>query len=116
MRMAVRLGRRGLGRTSPNPPVGAVVVAHGKVVGTGFHRKAGAPHGEAAALRAAGTRARGATLYVTLEPCAHHGRTPPCTDAVIAAGVRRVVVGTRDPNPRVPGNGIKRLRAAGIEV
>jgi len=116
MRMAVRLGRRGLGRTSPNPPVGAVVVARGTVVGRGFHRRAGAAHAEAAALQAAGRRARGATLYVTLEPCAHHGRTPPCTNAVIAAGVRRVVVGTRDPNPRVPGNGIRRLRAAGIEV
>jgi diaminohydroxyphosphoribosylaminopyrimidine deaminase/5-amino-6-(5-phosphoribosylamino)uracil reductase len=116
MRMALRLGRRGVGRTSPNPPVGAVVVAHGTVVGRGFHRKAGAAHGEAAALHAAGARARGATLYVTLEPCAHHGRTPPCTQAVIASGVRRVVIGTRDPNPRVPGNGMRQLRAAGIEV
>ncbi len=116
MRMALRLGRRGLGRTSPNPPVGAVVVARGTVVGRGFHRKAGAAHGEAAALQAAGARARGATLYVTLEPCAHHGRTPPCTAAVIAAGVRRVVIGTRDPNPRVPGNGLRKLRAAGIAV
>jgi diaminohydroxyphosphoribosylaminopyrimidine deaminase/5-amino-6-(5-phosphoribosylamino)uracil reductase len=116
MRMALRRGRRGLGRTSPNPPVGAVVVARGAVVGRGFHRQAGAPHAEVAALQAAGPRARGATLYVTLEPCAHHGRTPPCTDAVIAAGVRRVVVGTRDPNPRVPGNGLQRLRAAGIAV
>jgi len=116
MRMALRLGARGLGRTSPNPPVGAVVVVRGKVVGRGFHRQAGAAHGEAAALRAAGARARGATLYVTLEPCAHHGRTPPCTDAAIAAGVRRVVIGTRDPNPHVPGHGIRRLRAAGITV
>jgi len=116
MRMALHLGRRGVGRTSPNPPVGAVVVAHGTVVGRGFHRQAGAAHAEAAALAAAGTRARGATLYVTLEPCAHHGRTPPCTDAVIAAGVRRVLIGTADPNPRVPGNGSKRLRAAGIDV
>src|SRR5512140_3385855 len=96
MQLALRLGRRGLGRTSPNPPVGAVVVAHGKIVGRGFHRKAGAPHGEAAALQEAGARARSATLYVTLEPCAHHGRTPPCTAAVIASGVRRVVIGTRD--------------------
>jgi diaminohydroxyphosphoribosylaminopyrimidine deaminase/5-amino-6-(5-phosphoribosylamino)uracil reductase len=116
MRLALRLGRRGLGRTSPNPPVGAVVVAGQRIVGRGYHRKAGAAHGEAAALLAAGRRARGATLYVTLEPCAHHGRTPPCTDAIIAAHVRRVVVGTRDPNPNVPGNGIARLRAAGIEV
>jgi diaminohydroxyphosphoribosylaminopyrimidine deaminase/5-amino-6-(5-phosphoribosylamino)uracil reductase len=116
MRLALRLGRRGLGRTSPNPPVGAVVVAGNTVVGRGYHHRAGLPHGEVEALRAAGKKARGATLYVTLEPCAHHGRTPPCTDAVIAAGVRRVVVGTRDPNPEVPGNGIARLRAAGIEV
>jgi len=116
MRLALRLGRRGLGRTSPNPPVGAVVVKDGVVVGRGYHHQAGMPHGEVAALRDAGSRARGATLYVTLEPCAHHGRTPPCTAAVIAAGVRRVVVGARDPNPRVPGDGIGRLRAAGIVV
>lgn len=116
MRMALRLGRRGLGRTSPNPPVGAVVVRQGAVVGRGYHRKAGLAHGEAAALLDAGARARGATLYVTLEPCAHHGRTPPCTDAVIAAGIRRVVIGTRDPNPRVPGDGTARLRTAGIAV
>jgi diaminohydroxyphosphoribosylaminopyrimidine deaminase/5-amino-6-(5-phosphoribosylamino)uracil reductase len=116
MRLALRLGRRGLGRTSPNPPVGAVVVADAAVVGRGYHRRAGAPHAEIEALRAAGPRARGATLYVTLEPCAHHGRTPPCTDAIIAAGVRRVVLGTRDPNPAVTGNGMGRLRGAGIEV
>jgi len=116
MRLALRLGRRGLGRTSPNPPVGAVVVGGRKVVGRGFHRKAGLAHGEAEALRDAGKKARGATLYVTLEPCAHHGRTPPCTDAIIAAGVRRVVIGTRDPNPNVRGNGTGRLRAAGIDV
>src|SRR5438105_4763065 len=116
MRLALRLARRGLGRTSPNPPVGAVVVADGMVVGRGFHRRAGEPHGEAVALRDAGGRARGATLYVTLEPCAHSGRTPPCTEAVVASGVRRVVVGTRDPNPHVPGHGLRRLRATGIEV
>jgi diaminohydroxyphosphoribosylaminopyrimidine deaminase / 5-amino-6-(5-phosphoribosylamino)uracil reductase len=116
MRLAVRLGRRGLGRTSPNPPVGAVVVAHGAIVGRGYHRQAGQPHAEIEALRVAGRRARGATLYVTLEPCAHHGRTPPCTEAIIAAGIRRVVCGTRDPNPSVPGNGMGRLRRAGIEV
>lgn len=116
MRLALRLARRGIGRTSPNPPVGAVVVRDGVVVGRGYHRRAGLPHGEAAALRDAGADARGATLYVTLEPCAHHGRTPPCTAAVVAAGVRRVVVGSRDPNPSVPGNGVARLRAAGIDV
>jgi diaminohydroxyphosphoribosylaminopyrimidine deaminase/5-amino-6-(5-phosphoribosylamino)uracil reductase len=116
MRLALRLGRRGLGRTSPNPPVGAVVVADAAVVGRGYHQRAGAPHAEIEALDVAGPRARGATLYVTLEPCAHHGRTPPCTAAIIAAGVRRVVFGTRDPNPSVTGNGMGRLRAAGIEV
>jgi len=116
MRLALRLARRGLGRTSPNPAVGAVVVAGGVVVGRGFHRRAGLPHAEVEALRAAGVRARGATVYVTLEPCAHHGRTPPCTEALVAAGVGRVVVGTDDPNPRVPGDGTGRLRAAGIEV
>jgi diaminohydroxyphosphoribosylaminopyrimidine deaminase/5-amino-6-(5-phosphoribosylamino)uracil reductase len=116
MRLALRLGRRGLGRTSPNPPVGAVLVANGTVVGRGYHHQAGLPHAEVEALRDAGGRARGATLYVTLEPCAHHGRTPPCTDAVIAAGVRRVVIGTRDPNPTVPGKGMERLGAAGIVV
>jgi len=117
MRLALREARRGLGRTSPNPPVGAVVVApDGTVVGRGFHRRAGAPHAEVEALRAAGAAAAGATLYVTLEPCAHQGRTPPCTEAVLAAGVRRVVIGTRDPNPKVPGQGAARLQAAGIDV
>jgi diaminohydroxyphosphoribosylaminopyrimidine deaminase / 5-amino-6-(5-phosphoribosylamino)uracil reductase len=116
MRLALRLARRGLGRTSPNPPVGAVVVTNGVVVGRGYHRRAGEAHAEVEALRDAGRRARGATLYVTLEPCAHHGRTPPCADAVIAAGIRRVVIGTRDPNPSVPGNGMRRLRAAGLAV
>ncbi len=116
IRLALRLGRRGIGRTSPNPPVGAVVVAGGVVVGRGYHHQAGLPHAEIEALHAAGSRARGGTLYVTLEPCAHHGRTPPCVDAVIAAGVRRVVIGTRDPNPSVTGNGMEVLRAAGITV
>jgi diaminohydroxyphosphoribosylaminopyrimidine deaminase/5-amino-6-(5-phosphoribosylamino)uracil reductase len=116
MRQAVRLARRGLGRTSPNPPVGAVVVAGGRVVARGYHRGAGCPHGEIEALRAAGPRSRGATLYVTLEPCNHHGRTPPCTEAILAAGVRRVVFGVRDPNPRVRGGGAARLRRRGIVV
>jgi diaminohydroxyphosphoribosylaminopyrimidine deaminase/5-amino-6-(5-phosphoribosylamino)uracil reductase len=116
MREAVRLGRKGLGRTSPNPPVGAVVVANGRVVGRGYHHGPGRPHGEIEALRQAGARSRGATLYVTLEPCNHHGRTPPCTDAVVAAGVRRVVFGMRDPNPRVRGGGAARLRRRGIAV
>jgi diaminohydroxyphosphoribosylaminopyrimidine deaminase/5-amino-6-(5-phosphoribosylamino)uracil reductase len=116
MRHALALGRRGIGRTSPNPPVGAVVVRRGEIVGRGFHRRAGSAHGEAAALNDAGGKARGATLYVTLEPCAHHGRTPPCVEAVLASGIREVVVGTRDPNPRVRGGGITRLRRAGLVV
>jgi diaminohydroxyphosphoribosylaminopyrimidine deaminase / 5-amino-6-(5-phosphoribosylamino)uracil reductase len=112
----LRLARRGLGRTSPNPPVGAVVVAGGAVVGRGYHRRAGLPHAEVEALRVAGRWARGATLYVTLEPCAHHGRTPPCTEGILAAGIRRVVFGARDPNPSVTGHGARRLRRAGLEV
>jgi diaminohydroxyphosphoribosylaminopyrimidine deaminase / 5-amino-6-(5-phosphoribosylamino)uracil reductase len=116
MRLALRLGRRGLGRTSPNPPVGAVVVRHGYVIGRGFHARAGEPHAEVLALRQAGARARGATLYVTLEPCAHVGRTPACAVAVQAAGISRVVIGTRDPNPNVAGDGAGKLRRAGIDV
>jgi len=116
MRQAVALARRGLGRTSPNPPVGAVIVTDGSVVGRGYHRQAGKPHAEVEALQAAAGRARGGTLYVTLEPCAHHGRTPPCTDAIIAAKLRRVVFGSRDPNPQVCGDGMGKLRQAGIEV
>jgi diaminohydroxyphosphoribosylaminopyrimidine deaminase/5-amino-6-(5-phosphoribosylamino)uracil reductase len=116
MRQALGLARRGLGRTSPNPAVGAVVVRRGQVVGRGFTRPAGGPHAEVVALADAGRAARGATLYVTLEPCAHHGRTPPCVDAVLAAGIERVVLGCRDPNPRVRGNGAERLRRAGVEV
>ncbi|MFN8626343.1 MAG: bifunctional diaminohydroxyphosphoribosylaminopyrimidine deaminase/5-amino-6-(5-phosphoribosylamino)uracil reductase RibD [Candidatus Binatia bacterium] len=116
MRVALRLARRGSGRTSPNPPVGAVIVAKERIVGRGYHRQAGQPHAEVEALRDAGRQARGGTLYVTLEPCAHHGRTPPCTDAIVAAGVHRVVVGTRDPNPSVRGDGAGKLRHAGIQV
>ncbi|MBI5886927.1 MAG: bifunctional diaminohydroxyphosphoribosylaminopyrimidine deaminase/5-amino-6-(5-phosphoribosylamino)uracil reductase RibD [Deltaproteobacteria bacterium] len=119
MRSAITLAARGAGRTSPNPVVGAVIVKSGRVVAEGFHRKAGGPHAEAAALanlKAAGGRAKGADVYVTLEPCSHHGRTPPCVDGLIEAGVRRVFVGMADPNPLVAGSGMKRLRAAGIEV
>jgi diaminohydroxyphosphoribosylaminopyrimidine deaminase/5-amino-6-(5-phosphoribosylamino)uracil reductase len=116
MREAVRLARLGAGLTRPNPPVGAVVVRGGRVVGRGYHRKAGGAHAEVYALRQAGGRAKGATLYVTLEPCSTWGRTPPCTDAVVAAGIRRVVVGARDPNPRHAGRGLRLLKRAGIQV
>ncbi|GIW41227.1 MAG: riboflavin biosynthesis protein RibD [Candidatus Binatia bacterium] len=115
LRRALRLGLRGLGRTSPNPPVGAVVVRDGRVVGRGYHRGAGQPHAEAEALRNAGELARGATLYVTLEPCSHYGRTPPCTEAILRAGIRRVVFGSRDPNP-ASGQGRRVLRRGGVEV
>ena len=116
MRRALRLAARGIGRTSPNPVVGSVVVRDDEVVGEGWHRRAGEPHGEAVALERAGERARGGTLYVTLEPCVHHGRTPPCVDAVLASGATRVVFGSRDPDPRVDGSGAARLREAGLEV
>jgi diaminohydroxyphosphoribosylaminopyrimidine deaminase/5-amino-6-(5-phosphoribosylamino)uracil reductase len=111
-----RWPKRGRGRTAPNPVVGAVIAAAGRVVGEGWHRAVGKPHAEVEALAAAGRRARGATLYVTLEPCAHWGRTPPCVDAVIAAGITRCVVALRDPDARVNGRGLRRMRAAGIEV
>jgi diaminohydroxyphosphoribosylaminopyrimidine deaminase/5-amino-6-(5-phosphoribosylamino)uracil reductase len=117
MRRALQLAALGSGRTSPNPLVGAVVLdAKGTLVGEGFHARAGEPHAEVGALRQAGERARGGTLVVTLEPCCHHGRTPPCSEAVIAAGVARVVVAMADPNPRVAGGGLAQLRAAGIQV
>ncbi|HWO71495.1 MAG TPA: bifunctional diaminohydroxyphosphoribosylaminopyrimidine deaminase/5-amino-6-(5-phosphoribosylamino)uracil reductase RibD [Actinomycetota bacterium] len=116
MRRALELAGRGRGLVSPNPPVGAVVVAGGEVVGEGWHAGPGTPHAEAVALRAAGERARGATLYCTLEPCDHHGRTPPCTEAIVAAGVARVVAPLRDPNPIVDGRGFRALRRAGVRV
>lgn len=116
MAHALRLARRGLYTTDPNPHVGCVVVKADRVVGEGYHRRAGGPHAEVLALAAAGPAAAGATVYVTLEPCSHHGRTPPCAEALVAAGVGRVVVATEDPNPRVAGAGISRLRAAGIDV
>jgi diaminohydroxyphosphoribosylaminopyrimidine deaminase/5-amino-6-(5-phosphoribosylamino)uracil reductase len=116
MREALDLARQGYGRTSPNPAVGAVLVCNGDVVGRGFHTWAGVKHAEVVALEEAGERARGATLYVTLEPCSHQGRTGPCTEALVAAGVKRVVAAMPDPNPLVSGAGIRRLRAAGVEV
>lgn len=116
LRMACRLARRAAGRTSPNPQVGAVIVRRGKIVGTGYHRFAGGDHAEIAALKRAGARARGATLYISLEPCSHQGRTPPCTGALIRAGIKEVVCGTKDPNPLVAGRGFRQLRRAGIEV
>src|SRR5688500_7305813 len=116
MRRALALARRGWGRTAPNPMVGAVVVRDGVVVGEGWHAEFGGDHAEVMALREAGERARGATLYVTLEPCCHHGKTPPCTKAVIAARVGRVVCAMADPFPRVAGDGIAELRSTGIAV
>jgi diaminohydroxyphosphoribosylaminopyrimidine deaminase/5-amino-6-(5-phosphoribosylamino)uracil reductase len=117
MAQALDLARRGLGATSPNPPVGAVVVRNRRVVGAGYHRRAGGPHAEVFALRQAGARARGATLYVTLEPCGHtEKRTPPCVPLILNSGVRRVVIATRDPNPQVAGRGLAALRRAGLKV
>lgn len=116
MRHALALARRGLGRVAPNPAVGCVIVRNGRIVGRGWTRPGGRPHAEPVALADAGDAARGATVYVSLEPCAHHGVTPPCTDALIAAGVARVVYALRDPDPRVDGTGHEKLAAAGIEI
>lgn len=116
MRHALRLAARALGRTAPNPAVGCVLVRDGRIVGRGITQTGGRPHAESVALRDAGAAARGATAYVTLEPCAHHGQTPPCAEALIAAGVARVVVAVEDPDPRVSGKGLQMLRKAGITV
>ena len=116
MARALQLAERGLWTTSPNPRVGCVLVRDGGIVGEGWHEKAGQPHAEVHALRAAGDKARGATAYVTLEPCSHHGRTPPCAEALVAAGVSRVVSAMGDPNPLVAGGGMALLQAAGIET
>lgn len=116
MAQALRLAERGLYSASPNPRVGCVIVRDGQAVGEGWHERAGTPHAEIHALQQAGEKMRGATVYVTLEPCSHHGRTPPCTDALIAADVARVVAAMRDPNPRVAGQGIEKLARTGIQV
>src|SRR5688500_4065958 len=113
---AIELAERGRGRTSPNPIVGAVVVRDGQVVGEGWHEEYGGPHAEVNALRAAGEEARGATMYVTLEPCCHHGKTPPCTESVVDAGIRRIVVASDDPSEKASGRGLGILRDEGIEV
>lgn len=116
MQRCLDLAHQAIGRTAPNPLVGSVIVRDGQIIGEGFHPQAGQPHAEVFALRAAGEQARGATLYVNLEPCSHTGRTPPCADAIVRAGLRRVVVGMVDPNPLVAGQGLAKLEQAGIEV
>jgi diaminohydroxyphosphoribosylaminopyrimidine deaminase/5-amino-6-(5-phosphoribosylamino)uracil reductase len=116
MKLALQEARKGLGRTSPNPSVGAVVVRNGTIVGKGYHKKAGLPHAEPNALQAAGSKAKGATIYVTLEPCNHTGRTPPCTRAILQAGIQRVVIGMADPNPKVTGSGTEFLASRGVAV
>src|SRR6202049_1814456 len=116
MRAALTLARRGLGSVWPTPAVGCVLVKNGQVVGRGWTQPSGRPHGETEALERAGSAARGATAYVSLEPCCHWGKTPPCTDALIAAGLRRVVIALEDPDPRVAGAGVRQLHAAGLQV
>lgn len=116
MNMAIELARKGEGYTSPNPMVGAIVVKNGEIVGQGYHEAAGKPHAEVNAINAAGSAADGATLYVTLEPCNHTGRTPPCTEKIIASGIKRVVIAMRDPNPKVKGGGYEYLKSKGIQV
>lgn len=116
MREALRLAKKGMGRVSPNPMVGAVVVNNGVIVGRGFHEAVGEAHAEVNALKNAGDAAIGATLYVNLEPCNHYGRTPPCTEAILKAGIKKVVIGMKDPNPHVTGGGAQRLRREGVEV
>lgn len=116
MKLALRLAAKGAGWVSPNPMVGAVVVKDGRIVGRGYHRRVGLPHAEVEALRNAGEAARGADLYVTLEPCNHQGRTPPCTQAILAAGIRRVIIAARDPNPQVTGGGAEFLAAQGVDI
>ena len=116
MRLALELAQRGAGWTAPNPMVGAVIVRDGRILGQGWHERCGQAHAERSALASCTEDPRGAELYVTLEPCCHYGRQPPCTDAILAAGIRRVVVGSGDPNPLVAGKGLELLRARGVEV
>jgi len=116
MMSAIRIAAKGAGRTSPNPMVGALIVKDGVVLGQGYHKRAGEPHAEINAINASGAKARGAELYINLEPCSHFGRTPPCADSVITSGIARVVIAMKDPNPKVAGRGIEKLKRAGIEV
>ncbi len=116
MQLAVELARKGSGWVNPNPMVGAVIVKDNKIIGQGYHQKYGALHAERNAIASCETSPKGATLYVTLEPCCHYGKTPPCTEAIIESGIRRVVIGSSDPNPLVAGKGVKFLRSQGIEV
>ena len=116
MKIALAQAKRALGRVSPNPLVGAVIVKRGEIVGAGYHHRAGSPHAEINALNKAGRKARNADLYITLEPCCHHGRTPPCVEAIVDRGIRNVVIGMIDPNPLVAGKGVAKLKAAGITV
>ncbi len=116
MRIALGLAELGRGFTAPNPMVGAVIVKNGRIIGAGYHKRAGEPHAEIRAMEDAGWNVEGATMYVTLEPCVHHGRTPPCVDKIIEMGIKRVVIATLDPNPKVHGKGVKKLQEAGIEV
>ncbi|MFH0763385.1 MAG: bifunctional diaminohydroxyphosphoribosylaminopyrimidine deaminase/5-amino-6-(5-phosphoribosylamino)uracil reductase RibD [Candidatus Omnitrophota bacterium] len=116
MALAIKLAKKAEGRTNPNPLVGAVIVKRGRIAGKGYHKKCGLPHAEACAIKSAGAEAAGSTLYVTLEPCDHHGRTPPCTDAIIKSGIKRVVIAMRDPNPINDGRGIKKLKVYGIKT
>jgi len=116
MRRALELAAKAMGRTSPNPMVGAVIVKDGEIIGEGYHRRAGTPHAEINALAEAGRSARGATIYVNLEPCSHYGRTPPCADALVEAGIKRAVISVLDPNPKVAGRGVEILKDAGVET
>ena len=116
MQRALELARRGWGTTNPNPLVGAVIVKNGEIIGEGYHKKPGEPHAEINALAQAGKKSEGSTLYVNLEPCSHFGRTAPCTDTLIKAGIKEVVIAMQDPNPEVSGKGIKKLKQAGIKV